>query len=144
MRIIYINIYIYIYRVILYNFRVWVWILLPCICTTQRPIFNWLEPPYTTWCRLVDISHRGSVPPNWLSLRSQCVLCAFSVRPPCVPSAFSQRSLYVLPNWLSTEWPPDNFGQVQSSGWPSPFRKFVASPWSLYYVCPILSPLWRM
>ena len=46
---------------------------------------------------------------------------------------FSLRSHYVLQNVLGMGWPPETFEQVQSSGYPSPFRKFKACPGGLYY-----------
>ena len=46
---------------------------------------------------------------------------------------------------LRTGWPPEDFDQVQHSGHPSPFKKFVAHPGSLFYVQEIRSqivPVW--
>ena len=53
-------------------------------------------------------------------------------------------SHHILQNGLRTGWLPENIEQVQRSGSPSPFRKFVACPGSLYSVrevCTQLEPI---
>ena len=72
----------------------------------------------------------------WLSLLgSNCNLHwhpsngSFLIWRPC-HTTFSLHSHYVLPNGFRTGWLPEDFEQVQSSGHPSPFRKFVACPGS--------------
>ena len=51
-----------------------------------------------------------------------------------LPPSLQTSSHDVRPNGLRTGWPSANFEQVKSSGRPSPFRKFIASPEMLYCV----------
>ena len=70
---------------------------------------------------------------------SLCQKCSFKAL------SHQTSSHYVILNELRTGWPPANFKQVQPSGRPSPSRKFVAHPESLYEVQEVriqFVPIW--